>query len=287
MKEINNIVKRGYLKEEFKYFHLSDKKDIQFEAHGHDFYKIIIFINGDVTYLIEGRSYKLEPWDILFIGLNEIHKPFINENKIYERIVIWINPNFLESNSSDNCRLLTCFEIASKQKYNLIRINKENIKKIQAIILEFEDATNSNDFGSNMLKKSLLLQMIVYFTRLLIGEKSNAIHYEFKCDKNIIDIISYINENITEKMSIDDIASRFYMSKYHLMHRFKYETGYTIHNYILQKRLIMASGLIKQGATILDVVNECGFGDYSSFVRAFNKMFGISPKKYYKEYRND
>jgi AraC-like DNA-binding protein len=72
------------------------------------------------------------------------------------------------------------------------------------------------------------------------------------------------------------------MSKYHLMHKFKSQTGYTIHSYILQKRLMMANTLIKSGRSITEACTECGFGDYSSFVRAFKKMYGQSPKKHHK-----
>jgi AraC-like DNA-binding protein len=66
------------------------------------------------------------------------------------------------------------------------------------------------------------------------------------------------------------------------MHRFKNQTGYTIQSYILQKRLILANSMIKGGRPAAEACTDCGFGDYSSFVRAFKKVFGMSPKKHYK-----
>ena len=66
------------------------------------------------------------------------------------------------------------------------------------------------------------------------------------------------------------------------MHLFKEETGYTLYNYILKKRVMKASDLLKSGMLAGEVCAQCGFGDYSSFVRAFKKEFQLSPKQYYK-----
>lgn len=73
------------------------------------------------------------------------------------------------------------------------------------------------------------------------------------------------------------------MSKYYLMHKFKNETGYTLHNYIIQKRLFMAQELIKSGEPVTKVSSICGFNDYSSFLRSFKKLFHKSPREYINE----
>ena len=108
--------KIGYLNDNFKIFNIRDKKDIQFEYHNHDFNKIIIFINGNVTYFVDGIPYKLKPWDILFISNNEIHKPVIDSNVFYERIAIWISPEFMKKNSDANSDLEKFFKISTENK---------------------------------------------------------------------------------------------------------------------------------------------------------------------------
>lgn len=284
MKDIDNGVnsKRGYLKKDFQFFHLKDKKSLKFEFHYHDFNKIIIFISGKVTYLIEGKAYRLKPWDILLVSKNEIHKPLIDSNGTYERVVIWLNTDFLEKHNRGECNLLSCFEKASSEKFNLMRLNAELLVSVKHTLNEFESECNSKKFGSEILRNSLLLQLIVYFNRLFLGSSINEKIGDVEYDKNIGTVLDYINENLSEDLSIQNISERFYISKYYLMHKFKIQTGYTIHNYIIQKRLIKAKELIKKGISITDVCIRCGFNDYSNFIRMFKKEFNVSPKGYYK-----
>ena len=278
MKDINNKI--GYLNDNFKIFHIRDKKDIKFEYHHHDFSKIVILIDGDLTYYIEGKAYILKPWDILFINKNEIHKPVINPNKYYERIVIWLNPDFMAKYAQGNNNLLKCFEVAIKNNYNLLRLNIKSIEIIKNIIQDIQGCDNSNEFGSEILKESLFVQLMVLMNRLFLNSDKNRDLEDIQYDKTIEGVLNYINSNLENDLSIDTIASNFFISKYYLMRKFKSQIGSSIHNYIIQKRLILAKSLISEGLTMSNVCSKCGFNDYSSFVRAFKKVYGVSPSNY-------
>ncbi|WP_290459774.1 AraC family transcriptional regulator [Romboutsia ilealis] len=278
MKDINNKI--GYLNDNFKIFHIRDKKDIKFQYHHHDFSKIVILIDGDLTYYIEGKAYILKPWDILFINKNEIHKPVINPNKYYERIVIWLNPDFMAKYAQGNNNLLKCFEVAIKNNYNLLRLNIKSIEIIKNIIKDIQGCDNSNEFGSEILKESLFVQLMVLMNRLFLNSDKNRDMEDIQYDKTIEGVLNYINSNLENDLSIDTIASNFFISKYYLMRKFKSQIGSSIHNYIIQKRLILAKSLISEGLTMSNVCSKCGFNDYSSFVRAFKKVYGVSPSNY-------
>lgn len=279
---LNN--KRGYLKEDFLFFHLKDQKTMQFEFHHHDFNKIIILISGNVTYLIEGKTYKLKPWDVLLINSNEIHMVSVESNEPYERIIMWVNSSFLQRHYANANDLLTCFHLVMETKNNLLRMNFEVLKNLKDLLKQIEEAFRSEEFGSYVLKNSLFLQFIVLINRQFIL-MDNRPTEDIEYDESISRILEYINKNLNMDLSIDTIASNFYMSKYYLMHKFKKQTGCTIHNYIMKKRLMLASYLIQDGKTITEVCSECGFEDYSNFLRAFKKMYGLAPKSYYKEKR--
>lgn len=275
-------IKRGYLNEDFKFFHLRDKKAEEHTFHYHDFHKIVVFISGNVTYVVEGKHYKLRPWDILFVSSNELHKPIIDRNEYYERIIIWVNSKYLEAYSTEDGNLLTCFELAIKEKINLFRLSSVNLELIKNLLFSLENSIKNKGFGCKILQNSIFIQFTVYLNRLMLTSKVKQQEKDIKYDERIVNILSYINANLDSDLSVDNIASRFYISRYYLMHNFKEQTGYTMHNYILQKRLAKAATLIKKGLQITYAADQCGFNDYSSFVRAFKKSFGLSPKQYYK-----
>jgi len=275
-------VKRGYLNEDFHFFKLKDQKKNEFEFHYHDFNKIIIFISGEVTYIIEGKSYKLKPWDILLVGKNDIHLPIISEATTYERMILWLNPIFLEDHNKNNCNLLSCFQLAAERKLNLIRTNKMDINSLKVNLVDLEGAIQDKAFGNEILKNALFIQLMVKINRLFLGMDINKNIDDIKYDPRIEDILSFINSNLDMDLSIDILSNKFYLNKYYLMHLFKNETGYTLYAYIQKKRVIKAADLIKKGMQAGEVCSLCGFGDYSTFVRAFKKNFQLSPKQYYK-----
>ena len=76
------------------------------------------------------------------------------------------------------------------------------------------------------------------------------------------------------------LAERFFLSRYYLMHRFKEVTGYAVHQYISQKRLLLAGELLRQGVPVMKAAEQAGFGDYSAFLRAFRATFHASPRDF-------
>lgn len=280
MNKDDNKNKSGYLNKDFQLFHLKDKKNQEFEFHYHDFNKIIIFLSGKVTYLIEGKAYILKPWDILLVNNHDVHKPIIDSSEVYDRIIIWADSNFIENHNYENCDLLTCFKLANEKSFNLIRLESKLQDNIKFIIESLNVAFNSNDFGSKLLSNSLFIQLLVYLNRvhlsnMYINEEASLIY-----DKQIEKVLKYINNNLSENLSIEALSQKFYISKYYLMHKFKRETGYTLHNYVNQKRLLLAKDLISTGEPITKVSMQCGFNDYSCFLRSFKNMFKKAPSDF-------
>lgn len=272
--------KLGYLNRDFQLFHLKDKKSQNFEFHYHDFNKIIIFLSGKVTYLIEGKAYELKPWDILLVNNHDVHKPIIDSSKVYERIIIWANSDSIEKHNYENCDLSTCFKLACEKSFNLVRLENKLQDNIKFIIESLEASINSIDFGSKLLSNSLFIQLIVYINRVYIDNMYLSNKEEVKYDKQIEKILKYVNSNLKEELSVEVLSKEFYISKYYLMHKFKKETGYSLYSYVMQKRLLMAKDLIKSGESISKAFMQSGFNDYSCFFRSFKKMFHKSPREF-------
>ena len=99
-------------------------------------------------------------------------------------------------------------------------------------------------------------------------------------DPKVEEILKYIAAHLEENLTVDSLAKRFYLSRYYLMHRFKAVSGYTVHQYISQKRLLRAGELIRSGVPVMKAAEQAGFSEYSTFLRAFQNTFHMSPREF-------
>lgn len=266
-----SLAKTGYLKEDFRLFHINDRTDREFEWHYHDFHKIIVFVSGKVTYHIEGKTYQLKPQDILLVSQGAIHKPEIDPSIPYECYIFWIRDDL------SSPELNTCFQKANDRSFNLIRLDSALQEKLKDLLPEIEHSLRDTQFGDSILSKALFAQFMIYINRIFLKSSTAPDQKSYSSDSQVEQLLKYINRNLSENLSIDHLAERFFFSKYHMMRKFKKETGYTIHNYIISKRLLHARSLIAQGIPVMKAAMQSGFQDYTAFVRAYKKQFGTVP----------
>ena len=272
--------KRGYLNEDFKIFYLEDIAPAEIEYHYHDFDKILVFFKGNITYTIEGKSYTLIPGDIILVPQGDTHKVESEENSIYARLVIYLSPQYLSSIVENEKSLRDCFLHAKERYSNVVRLNEKVKEQLSVLAAGMRDDIRKKEkIGFDLLfQRTCLLQFLISLNRKMKDESLHFVNTN-QCDKKIVEIIQYLNYHLTEEISIDGLADRFFVSKYHMMRRFKAETGYTIGNYINQKRLLYARELLKQGESVTKVYLDSGFKDHSTFVRAYKQMFHEVPSK--------
>ncbi len=280
MEEIRESVKSGYLTEKFRLFHLKDSEPREYEYHYHDFHKLIWFISGEVEYHIEGKSYKLEPYDILLVSKGEIHKPFVNFDTAYERYVFYISREFLEEHSEEESDLNLCFQMAQKEQGNVIRLSPSDSRRLFETVKLLDRAEQEYAFAEEMYRRILFLKLLIELNRCCLSNPE-VFHKTARYDKKVVEMIHYINENLSGDLSIESLSAKFYLSKYHMMRKFKEETGYSMHQYILEKRILAARNMILDGSLATQASVECGFKDYSTFSRAYKKLLGQLPSDDY------
>lgn len=274
---MDQVDRRGFLREDFRIFRLRDNRVQEVDYHYHEFDKIVVFLSGSASYIIEGRTYRLQPWDVLFVPHHHIHRPQIDSIAPYERVVIWVAPAFLRRIGTKKSDLSRCFAEAGQRERNLCRPWPEMRTRLSRLLEDVEAAQNSNEFGADVLQHATFIRLMVAFNRLMLA-LPDVQQDAFEYDPKISEILRYINDNLSADLSIDAIAGRYYMSRYHFMRKFKEVTGYTAHNYVRQKRLAYASQLIAGGASPSEAAELSGFSDYSSFLRAFKQQFSTTPK---------
>lgn len=269
----------GYLLENYRLFHISDTRRSVHEFHYHDFDKIVIPLSGNVTYMMEGRTYLLRRDDILFVPRHYVHKSIIRDEAPYERIVLWIDSDFLLKYKSPDADLGRIFSPACERREHLLRLPPEQLPGFSGLLRRLEDALKSNEFASALLCDTLFLQLIIFLNRAVLagGTAACSCLDDIRYDSRIEEILRYIETHLSEDLSAGSLASRFYLSKSYLMHRFREQTGCTLHSYIRQKRLLYARHLLKEQIPVTEACQMCGFQDYSAFLRAFKELFQCLP----------
>lgn len=235
-----------------------------FRLHSHDFYELYIFIEGDTEFIVEGTTYTLEKYDTILVRPNEMHRTHHKSVSPYKRIVFEIPTTFFEEN---NCASLT--KIFSKREFGTQnKISGKTIKSTGCLdaVNRWIKYTENGRFSENFISKAILTEI------LYILNNSNILFEDNQNNNLVRQVITYINNNFTEKISLDELATKFYVSKYHLCHTFKNSTGYTITSFINNKRIMHTKILHQSGMSLSSACVNAGFSNYSSFYAAQRSM---------------
>ncbi len=91
----------------------------------------------------------------------------------------------------------------------------------------------------------------------------------------------YIEEHIQEKITVGDLANLIHINEQHLMRIFKRETGQSVVEYITERRIIIASNLLKDSDYTINFIADCvGCENYSYFTKLFKRFTGFTPREY-------
>lgn len=270
----------------FEIFRYKDAYLREVALHHHDFYEVYFFLSGNVQYNIESRSYLLTPGDILLISPMELHQPvFHDDQKDYERIVLWINQRFLSELSPPDQDLTACFDSTLPGHTNLLRPTNAQRQLLSFQLERLTQETQAQDNYSALTALTYLAQILISLNRLAISASQSNDNRSVP-DSVVYGVLAYINEHYSEDLTLDHLANRFFISKYHLSREFGRIVGTSVHRYLIQKRLAMAKQMMSSGMSSSEVYQQCGFGDYSNFYRAFKAEYQITPKEFAARLKN-
>lgn len=269
----------------FEIFHYSDAKFEGVPVHQHDFYEVYFFINGNVEYSVEGNIFHLNRGDMLLINPLELHQPRISPDQSeYERIVLWINKNYLAELCSNEVSLTRCFDNSNPNHSNLLRLNLKEQELLYGRLNELIRESSGENYGSELACRAILTRFLVDINRLTLTKEFSSAT-ETKASPLISSVLDYINIHYCEKLSLEKIAEEFFVSKYYLSHAFNVAVGTSPHRYITLKRLIHAKQMMSSGIKSTTAAANCGFNDYAGFYRAFTAEYGITPAEYMRKGR--
>jgi len=247
--------------------------------HSHDLHsEIIQCFESNGSILINGELYKMKKNGLYFIHGPDTHFVAPDDLNHYNHSIILINTTEL-SNIFKTLKMEEEFNRIFLERGGMFcELSEEAVIKVDSIFLKIDNILKDNED----MKYARLTSALIELTE--IGLKHSRL--TFKPNDRLNDIFSLINDNVLNKLSLDEICEKAHISKYHLCRIFKENIGITITEYIKKRRLSLACQLLRNtDCKITEIAEKCGFCDSSFFTKVFSKEHGITPTEYRAKYR--
>ena len=285
LKEVNNTdgayisafnVLQSMSRDDIEIYHYCDAATFNVPPHRHDFFELYCLLSDSFIYHVEDNRYDLKPGSLILVQPGETHWPeFEGPPREIERIVLWLNPQFISSLSIFLPQTLGTIG-QNLQDEHLIVPEAKTYQVILNLLYSLLYEKNRADADSLYLCHLILSQLLIHISRVL-NQRTRPSEEPGTRYTEIMRVHEYINSHFREPLSVADLAQRFFMDKNTMTRQFKRIVGMTPGDYIRRKRLESANTLIRQGYGVQHAGYVRGFKDYSAFFRAFRKQYGFSP----------
>lgn len=250
--------------------------------HCHNFYEIIYILEGQYASVVDNKIFHMKKGDFLLVDQNVMHRCSAEEEteNHSKRIILWITENMLSKLSGDHMDLTACFHKKEVSAYHFPIVYEEMLRGflVKLAMTRLPDVKAEN--AKRVMDRGYLTLFFSYLNVLVEREEFDAPIEETTTSKMVQQIEKYVEEHIREQINAEDLARLVHMSKYHFLRKFKEQSGVTVHHFVIHKRLVEAGQRLKAGESILEVSQNVGFQDYTSFLRNFKNVYGVSPGQY-------
>lgn len=244
--------------------------------HDHSFHEMVYCLSGGIDYLIGADQYHLLRGDILFIPAGTTHAPLIPEqlSEPYRRYVLWISQEFSRLTST----MFLGDHLPPGDVPNVIRTGGTSWEFLSQYFRRCVQECDTKQYRYDAVVYGITTELSVQLARFLRTEQT-----EFPAKPELLEqIVHYVEAHLSERITVADIAARFWVSQSTVSQLFRKKMGISFYRYVTQRRLLEAKLLIRSGVPMEQVSIAVGFQDYTTFYRAFKSEFGQSPAQFRK-----
>ena len=249
--------------------------------HTHHKYEIYYQVEGTRRYFIEDSAYLVNAGNVVLIGENQIHKTGAVGDAPTSRIVLNFSGAYLKE-IADAFPDEDFFSFLSREGNHLLHnITVKEQEQINSMLQKMIDLQASKDRDAETTCKLLLAGLLLELKKLCRRQMENGVESPRVTNRIIDEIQSYIATHYAEKLTLTDIAQKFYISPYYLSRLFKKTINLSLIEYINGVRIKAAQSLIeKTGDSLTAVAEKTGFLTTAHFRRVFKDATGLSPQQY-------
>ena len=247
--------------------------------HFHDFFELLLPLTSPGNIFVNDQVYPLQRGTIYLIGENTLHRTIANG--FHSRYVLHISRKALSELSTPQ----TDFTLFARDDFRCANLDESQLSQLIALFQSLSRSKNDGSYGSDVKQTVALLELLIQTAPIL--NVSNAGESIRSKDYNrIAPILDYIQDNLAEPLTLDQISGKFFISKHYLCRIFKAATGFSVMEYIIYSRILRARQLLQEGISVQQAGELSGFSDNSHFIRTFGNLTGTSPGRYAKEYQS-
>jgi AraC-like DNA-binding protein len=246
--------------------------------HFHDYYEFLLPLTSPGNIFVNDQVYPLERGTLYLIGENTLHRTMATGS--HARYILHISRKSLSEPSTPQ----TDFMQLTHDSFRRTALNGDQMTELIELFQALERNKNDGSFGSDIRQTAALLNLLLKIaTALNASSAGEAIRN--KDFLRVVPILDYIRDNLSDPLTLDQIAGKFFISKHYLCRIFKSATGFSVMEYIIYSRILKARQLLQEGVSVQQAGELSGFSDNSHFIRTFGHLTGTSPGRYAKEYQ--
>lgn len=250
----------GMVKDEPGWFNIS---------HSHDFAEILYVAGGQGEAYFNNCSHQIKEGDLIIWNPNIVHEEKSDPDKPLNLIFLAIDKFRLPGMPPNNILDEDDFPIIHSMKYKY---------KVESYLTDLLQETSGKVEFYHEMCNGLVTSILILVWRIYIAEdnsKNNDISDECRRVKE------YIDNNYTSEINLETLSKNVYVSKYHLSHIFKTQTGTSPIKYLITKRINEASKLLTEtDLSITEIAHLVGYDDPVYFSQIFKRTKNVSPLTY-------
>lgn len=264
---------------DFEVYHTFTHVQDGLRLHTHDHYEINCVLEGTSDFRIGDQILSTGPGSVLLINSGIAHNVVRQTSERYERVYLHINRGFLASVSTTQTDLAGCFHGRDGSGSQMLTLNVPFLNSILTPLLRVPDTT----YGSDIVYRQAFISAMIAFNtsaQEMTGTSMRLPKPSFAYSPAVITAMRLIDEQLQERISLDDLARACSMNKYSLVREFRKELDITPGRFLLLRRIERARRLLAETGSASLVYRECGFSSYTYFLRCFKKETGMTTTQF-------